>query len=184
VVPGDRVAVHGCGGVGLAAVMIAVAAGARVVAVDVSPAALHAAATLGAEALVDGREPDVAGAVRAASGGGVDVSLDALGSPETCRNSILGLRKRGRHVQVGLLLGPEAQPAIPMDRVLSWELEVVGSHGMAARDYPVMLARVVAGELDPGRLVGRTIPLEEAPEALAAMSRPATAAGMTVIRPG
>jgi alcohol dehydrogenase len=122
--------------------------------------------------------------VRAATDGGVHASLDALGSTETARNSILGLRKRGRHVQVGLMVGSEARPAIPMDQVLSRELEVIGSHGMAARDYPEMLARVADGRLSPGRLVGRTIPLEEAPGALAAMDRPATGSGMTVILPG
>jgi D-arabinose 1-dehydrogenase-like Zn-dependent alcohol dehydrogenase len=180
---GDWVAVHGCGGVGLSAVMIAVAAGARVVAVDVWAAALDAAAALGAEVRIDGRQADVASAVRAASDGGAHVSLDALGSEETCRNSILGLRKRGRHVQVGLMVGSEARPPIPMDQVLSRELEIVGSHGLAAGDYPEMLARVAAGRLNPGRLVGRTITLEEAPDALIAMSRPATAPGMTVILP-
>ncbi|MBI3746410.1 MAG: zinc-binding dehydrogenase, partial [Chloroflexi bacterium] len=174
----------GCGGVGLSAVMIAVAAGARVVAIDVSPAALEAAAALGAEALVDGNRADVPADVAAATNGGAHLSLDALGSAETCRNSILGLRKRGRHVQVGLMVGAAASPPIPMDRVLSRELELIGSHGLAARDYPDLLARVADGRLRPERLVGRTIPLAEAPEALAAMSRPATGAGMTIILPG
>jgi len=181
---GEWVAVHGCGGVGLSAVMIAVAAGARVVAIDVSPAALDAAVALGAEVRIDGREADVAAAVRGATDGGAHVSLDALGSLETCRNSIVGLRKRGRHVQVGLMVGAASRPTLPMDLVLSRELEIVGSHGLAARDYPEMLARVADGRLDPGRLVARTIPLDAAPDALVAMGRPADGAGMTVILPG
>ncbi len=181
---GDWVAVHGCGGVGLSAVMIAVAAGARVVAVDVSPAALDAARSLGAEVLIDARGVDVPTAVEAATDGGAHVSIDALGSAETSFNSVSALRRRGRHVQVGLMVGPAARAAIPMDRVLSRELELVGSHGMAARDYPAMLTLVADGRLRPDRLVGRTITLDEAPEALMAMSGPAVASGMTVILPG
>lgn len=181
---GAWVAVHGCGGVGLSAVQIAVAAGARVVAIDVSPAALEAAAALGAEALVDAREPGVADAVMTATGGGAHISIDALGSVATCLASIGSLRKRGRHVQVGLMVGEAATPPIPMDRVVAWELEILGSHGMAAHEYPEMLARVADGRLMPDRLVGRKIPLEAVPEALVAMGGPSTAAGMTVILPG
>jgi alcohol dehydrogenase len=116
---GDWIAVHGCGGVGLSAVMIATALGAHVVAVDVSDAALQRAGDLGAEAVVQaGRHDDVAEVVRALTGGGAHVSLDALGSPATAAASVESLRRRGRHVQVGLLLGPAATPPLPMDR--SW----------------------------------------------------------------
>ncbi len=181
---GEWVAVHGCGGVGLSAVQIAVAAGARVVAIDVSPAALEAAAALGAEALVDAREPGVADAVMTATGGGAHISIDALGSVATCLASIGSLRKRGRHIQVGLMVAKAATPPIPMDRVVAWELEILGSHGMAAHEYPEMLARVADGRLMPDRLVGRKIPLEAVPEALVAMGGPSTGAGMTVILPG
>ncbi|MCH1991082.1 zinc-binding dehydrogenase, partial [Achromobacter xylosoxidans] len=97
------VAVHGCGGVGLSAVMIAHALGARVVAVDVSEEALRSAAALGADAVVDARDGAVVARVRDVTGGGAHVSLDALGSAATCLSSIAGLRPRGRHVQVGLL---------------------------------------------------------------------------------
>ena len=180
---GEWVAVHGCGGVGLSAVEIAVAAGARVVAVDVSDAALAAASDLGAEAIVNASGVDVAAAIRAVTRGGVHLSLDALGSAATCRSSIEGLRKRGRHVQIGLMLGEDANAAIPMDLVVARELEILGSHGMAAPDYAAMLASVTEGMLDPGRLVGRTIRLAEAPAALMAMDGPPTAAGMTVIVP-
>jgi alcohol dehydrogenase len=180
---GEWVAVHGCGGVGLSAVEIAVAAGARVVAVDVSDAALVAASDLGAEATVNASGIDAAAAVRAATGGGAQLSIDALGSAATCRSSIEGLRKRGRHVQVGLMLGEDANAAIPMDLVVARELEILGSHGMAAHDYAAMLMSVTDGTLDPSRLVGRTIALDEAPEALMAMDGPAAAARMTVILP-
>jgi alcohol dehydrogenase len=181
---GEWVAVHGCGGVGLSAIQIAVAAGARVVAVDVARAALDLAASLGAKVLIDATEPAVAQAVAEATGGGAHLSIDALGSVATCLASIGGLRKRGRHVQVGLMLADAATPPIPMDHVLAWELEILGSHGMAAHEYPEMLARIADGRLRPDRLVGRTIRLDEAPAALAAMGERSSTAGMTVVLPG
>ncbi|MDT0165855.1 alcohol dehydrogenase catalytic domain-containing protein [Actinotalea sp. AC32] len=186
VLAGQWVAVHGCGGVGLSAVMVAVAAGARVVAVDVSTAALEAARAAGAEAVVDARSLDgpaaVAGRVVAVTDGGAHVSLDALGSPATAVASVLGLRRRGRHVQVGLLIGG-APPVLPMDRVVAWELELYGSHGMAAHEYPAMLAAVADGRLRPESLVTRTIGLDDVPAALAAMGSGTAGAGMTVVVP-
>jgi D-arabinose 1-dehydrogenase-like Zn-dependent alcohol dehydrogenase len=167
---GEWVAVHGCGGVGLSAVMIARACGARVVAVDVAPAALELATRFGAEAVVDARSvPDVAAAVRDAAGGGVRLSLDALGSEATCAASIGCLERRGRHVQVGLLLPAVGLPRVPMHLVVAGELEVLGSHGMAARSYPAMLGLVASGRLDPSALVSRTVSLAEAGPLLAAM---------------
>lgn len=181
--PRDWLAVHGCGGVGLSAVMIGAALGARVVAVDVSSAALEQARGLGAEVVLDGgRHADVAERVREVTGGGVHVSLDALGSPSTAVASVLSLRRRGRHVQVGLLLGEASTPPLPMDRVVAQELEVYGSHGMAAHEYPAMLAMIEDGILRPDRLVGEVIGLDAAGAALAAMDRPRSGAGMTVVR--
>ncbi|MFD4522410.1 zinc-dependent alcohol dehydrogenase family protein [Streptomyces sp. NPDC058470] len=177
---GEWVAVHGCGGVGLSAVMIAAAAGARVAAVDVSPQALDLARKFGAAETVDASGAvDTAEAVRELTGGGAHLSLDALGSPVTCAASVNGLRRRGRHVQVGLL--PVA-PEIPMARVIGFELELLGSHGMAAHAYPGMLELVRAGVLRPDLLVTATIPLDAAPAALAAMGT-APGAGVTVIEP-
>ena len=174
--PGDWVAVHGCGGVGLAAVMIAVSLGARVVAVDVSAAALDRARELGASVAV---EPSASIIDR--TDGGAHVSVDALGSPATAVASVRCLRRRGRHVQVGLLPGPSATPPIPMDLVIARELAIHGSHGMPARDYPAMMALVADGSLRPGLLVGQVIGLSGAGAALAAMDGPAPTAGMTVI---
>ena len=184
--PGDQVAVHGCGGVGLSAVMIAVGAGARVVAVDVSAGARAAAESLGAEVSIDptGLGPEEVGRLVAeATGGGAHVSVEALGLPSAAVASVLGLRRRGRHVQVGLLLADHARTALPMDRVVAWELEVYGSHGMAAHEYPAMLEQVSSGRLAPDRLVARTIGLDEAGAALAAMATPGATAGMTVVVP-
>jgi len=172
--PGEWVAVHGCGGVGLAAVMIAAAVGARVVALDVSEAALAAAREAGAEhAVAAGTD------VRDLTDGGAHVSLDAIGAEAACAASVAGLRKRGRHVQVGLLPEP---PRVPMDLVIARELELLGSHGMAASAYPEMVALVEAGRLRPGDLVTREIGLDEVPAALPAMGD-GGAAGVTVVRP-
>jgi alcohol dehydrogenase len=176
---GDWVAVHGCGGVGLSAVMIAVAAGARVVAVDVQPSALAMASRLGAVVVVDATTTEAAAAVREATGGGAHVSLDALGSQDTLTASIEGLRRRGRHVQVGLL--PD-RPTVPMDRVIAHELEILGSHGMAAHAYEKMLPLVETGVLRPAELVTGELALSAAPAALAAMDGP-TPPGIRVIVP-
>lgn len=177
--PGDWLAVHGCGGVGLSAVMIGAALGARVVAVDVSAAALERASELGAEAAVDARD-GAAAAVAEITGGGAHVSVDALGSPAVAAESLRCLRRRGRHVQVGLL--PGGPVPLPMDLVIARELEVYGSHGMAARDYPAMMRMVADGTLRPALLTGDVIGLEGVPGALAAMDAPAAAAGMIVVK--
>jgi len=162
--------------------MVGTALGARVVAIDVTPSALARARDLGAESVLDtSDETDTAEAVRTVTGGGAHVSVDALGSPETAVTSVRSLRRRGRHVQVGLLLGPGSTPPLPMDLVVARELEIYGSHGMAATDYPAMLEMVAEGRLRPDLLVGNVIGLGQAGEALAAMDRPAGAAGMTVV---
>ncbi|MFD7813824.1 zinc-dependent alcohol dehydrogenase family protein [Streptomyces sp. NPDC059785] len=183
VAPGEWVAVHGCGGVGLSAVMIAAASGARVVAVDVSSGALELARRFGAAECVDAAGvADPAEAVRDLTGGGAHLSLDALGSPATCAASVNGLRRRGRHVQVGLLPSETGTTPVPMSRVIGLELEVLGSHGMAAHAYPAMLELVRTGVLRPDLLVTSAIPLDAAPAALASMAT-APGPGVTVIEP-
>lgn len=182
----DEVVVLGAGGVGLSAVQVAVAAGAHVVVVDPSAGARAVAAELGAAVALDpsGLAPEgVADLVVTATGGGAHVSVDAFGSPATAVASVLGLRRRGRHVQAGLLLGADARPGLPMDRVVAWELEIYGTHGMAAHEYPAMLADVAAGRLDPARLVERVVGLDEAGGALAALGTGTAGAGITVVVP-
>jgi alcohol dehydrogenase len=168
VAAGEWVAVHGCGGVGLSAVMIARALGAPVVAIDVDDDTLSLAGRLGADICIDARETDPAEAVQELLGG-AHVSIDALGSAATCRSSILSLRKRGRHVQVGLLLEDERSVAVPMDRVIARELELRGVHGMAVGRYHALLELIARGSLRPARLIGRTIALEDAGAELASM---------------
>ncbi|MDZ7603176.1 MAG: zinc-dependent alcohol dehydrogenase family protein [Hoeflea sp.] len=177
--PGQWVAVHGCGGVGLSAIMIARALGAQVVAVDISDRALGLARALGAVATINARQvDDVAGAIRDLTRGGAHVSLDALGSVVTCVNSINSLRKRGRHIQVGLM--PDTAPPVPMGRVISHELEILGSHGMQAHRYGAMLAMIEAGTLKPELLVGQKITLAQSIDALMGMDR-FEGVGVTVV---
>jgi alcohol dehydrogenase len=176
---GDWVAVFGCGGVGLSAIQIAIALGARVAAVDVSDVARRRAVELGAVPVaVDHPVEHIIELTR----GGAHVAIDALGSAATAAAGVRSLRPRGRYVQVGLMLGADARAPLPWDVVVAYELEIHGSHGMAARDYPAMLAMVASGVLRPQELVGRVIGLADAPAALMAMDSPAAStAGMTVI---
>jgi alcohol dehydrogenase len=178
---GQWVAVHGCGGVGLSAIMIAQAAGANVVAVDISTEKLQMAKLAGAAMGVNVREvDDVVAAVRDLTGGGAHVSLDALGSQVTCFNSIANLRKRGKHIQVGLMLGGHNHPAIPMDRVIAHELEIYGSHGIQAFRYGAVFEMIAAGKLRPEILIGKTISLEDSLVELTEMDNFA-GTGVTVI---
>lgn len=180
---GEWTTVVGVGGVGLSTVMIARALGARVVAVDRNPEALALARDLGAEHVVLSDGTDVPAAVADLTGGGSHVAVDAVGSEQTCADAILGLRRRGRHVQVGLLPPIEGRPPrVPMARVIGWELDVLGSHGMAAGDYPELMALVEQGELQPERLIERTIDLDEAAALLPRFDR-TPVAGITVITP-
>lgn len=179
--PGEWVAVHGCGGVGLSAVMIAVALGARVIAVDIDEKALDLAESFGAEIGIDARNQEsVAEEIRRLTGRGSQVSIDALGSSTTCVNSVLSLAKRGRHVQIGLLAGEDHRPRLPMEQVIARELEIVGSHGMQAHRYQEMLDLIATGALQPQRLIRKTIPLQDVPGELASMGE-FGATGMTVI---
>lgn len=178
---GQWVAVHACGGVGLSAIMIASALGAKVLAVDIANEKLEFARQLGAVATLNTRSTDnVADAIRHLTDGGAHVSVDAIGNAEVCFNSIDSLRKRGRHVQIGLMTGGDSRPTIPMDKVLANELEIVGSHGMQAHRYAEMFEMIAVGKLSPEKLIGRTISLDESIEVLTSMGEFRTN-GVTII---
>jgi alcohol dehydrogenase len=179
---GEWVTVIGAGGVGLSVVMIARALGAHVVAVDRNREALAVATVLGADHTLVADGTDIASAVGDLVEGGSDIAVDAVGSEQTCSDAILSLRRRGRLVQVGLLPPIGGHPRVPMARVIAWELDVLGSHGMAAADYPSMLALIEAGSLRPQELIERTIGLEDAAALLPGFDR-AKVAGMTMIDP-
>ncbi|WP_349309343.1 zinc-binding dehydrogenase [Microbacterium sp. MM2322] len=178
----EWVVIVGAGGVGLSAVMIAKALGAKVVAVDRSTAALDVARSLGADEVIVADGSDVPAAVNALTGGGAHVSVDAVGSEQTCADAIHSLRRRGRHVQVGLLPSASGLTPAPLARAIAWELDLLGSHGMAAEDYPGMLQLIVRGTLRPQDLIERTVSLEQAAELLPVMDS-ASPAGMTMIDP-
>ncbi|RDY61194.1 zinc-dependent alcohol dehydrogenase family protein [Flagellimonas nanhaiensis] len=163
-------AIHGCGGVGLSAIMIGKALGANIIAVDINPDNLKLAKELGASMTVNPLNENVVETIKEYSKGGVEVSVDALGSQETCFNSIANLKKRGRHVQVGLVTGDHIHPKIPMDKVIANELEIVGSHGMQAHKYPEMLNLIQQGKLQPDKLIHQTISLEDATTLLPKMN--------------
>jgi alcohol dehydrogenase len=169
---GEWVAIHGCGGVGLSAIMIAASMGARIIATDIQDDKLAMARQLGADIVINAREvPDVVSAILDATGGGAQVSMDALGSRQTCFNSIACLAKRGRHVQVGLMLADQRHPEIPMDLVVARELEIYGSHGIQAHRYGVLLGMVASGKLHPERLITGRISLAQGVEFLQKMDR-------------
>ncbi|WP_433166009.1 zinc-dependent alcohol dehydrogenase family protein [Kribbella sp. CA-247076] len=176
VVAGERVAIFGCGGVGLSAVMIAAALGAEVVAIDTNPDALELARSYGASQVLQA-SPTTVDDLRDL--GGAHVTMDALGSNDIVQQALLALRPRGRHLQVGLL---PSGVQLDVSRLIGQELEWLGSHGMPAHAYPEMLNLVATGNLSPADLITRTIPLAETPTALAALTNN-TPPGITIIRP-
>jgi len=178
---GQWVAVHGCGGVGLSAIMIANALGANVVAVDINDEKLDFAQSIGATATVNAaKTEDVVQNIIDITEGGAHVSVDALGSSVTCFNSIANLRKRGKHIQIGLMLADHRHPAVPMDKIIANELEIFGSHGMQAHKYPALLSMIRAGKLFPEKLIRKTISIEESLDDLVNMDS-FSGTGITVI---
>ena len=178
--PGEWVAVHGCGGVGLSVIQIAKALGAKVIAVDLDNDKLELASSLGADVTVNGANESPVKAIRGATNGGAHISVDALGAEVTAGNSIRCLRRRGRHIQIGLVIAEGRNLPIPMTRVISLELEIYGSHGMPARRYPELFDLITSGAVDLPAMVGKRISLQEAPAELAAMGD-FTQRGVTVI---
>lgn len=169
--PGEWVAVYGAGGIGLAAIHIANRAGANVIAVDIAEDKLEFAKKLGAAYTVNSRETNPYEAIQELTKGGVQVSIDALGIQETILNSVLSLRKRGRHIQIGLTTEEEkGMVALPTDLITAKELRFIGSFGMQAPNYPAMLHMIEAGTLNPGKLVTSHVSIEEASGVIESMS--------------
>jgi len=169
---GEWVAIFGCGGVGLSAIMVAAAMGARIIAIDIQENKLDKAKELGADIVINSRKvPNIVEAIRDISQGGVQVSMDALGSPDTCFTAIASLAKRGRHVQVGLMLADHKHPAIPMDLVISRELEIYGSHGIQAYRYNILLGMIEAEKLHPECLIEARLSLRQGIDFLQKMDR-------------
>ncbi|MFC6731390.1 zinc-dependent alcohol dehydrogenase family protein [Haladaptatus sp. DYSN1] len=171
VAPGDWVAVHGCGGVGLSAVHIAAALGANVVAVDIGADKLDRARELGAHETVNATDADsVPREIKRRTGGGAHVSVDALGIAETCRNSVNCLVKGGQHLQIGLTTSEErGEIALPIDAIAMGEKEIYGAFGMQPNRYDEVFRMIASGSVNPGKIVSETVSLDEVPEKLAAL---------------
>ena len=160
--PGQWIAVYGCGGVGLSAIMIAHALKAKVIAVDINDDALALAEECGADVLINSRKTgDAPGSIVEITKRGVHVSIDALGNPLTCIQSIESLRKRGRHIQIGLMEEEDTQVPLPMDKIIANELKILGSHGMQAHRYPAIWKMLEDGKIDPGLMISDEINLEQ-----------------------
>ena len=169
--PGEWVAVHGCGGIGLSAIHIATAIGANVIAVDLDDRKLELAKKVGAQHVVNGKKTDAVAAIFDITKGGAHVAVDALGIAATCRNSILSLRKQGRSLQIGLTTAAEkGEVALPIDRMVTMELQLIASLGMPASRYPSMLRMVEAKKLDPKAMITETVGLDGASRVLEEMT--------------
>jgi alcohol dehydrogenase len=152
--------------------MIGAAIGAQVLAIDVNDDAIQLAASLGADkAIMAKGEADIGEAIREITGGGAHVSVDALGITDTFRNSIRGLRKLGRHVQIGMPLGRHAEPTVPLlELVYSRQISIMGTRGIAASRFPALFGMIASQRIDPSQLVTRRIPLSKAGDAIAEMN--------------
>ncbi len=164
---GDRVAIVGCGGVGLSALMAAVVAGAEsIVAVDAAAQKLAVARSFGATAAVEwqGSAEATAEAVRAASGGGVDYAIEATGRPEAMETAFLSTRNRGAAVLIGIPRA-DAVLSLPAVTIPRMERRVLGSiYGSTKpeRDFSHTLDLFRQGRLPLDRLISHRLPLEEA----------------------
>jgi len=158
--PGEWVAVFGCGGIGLAAINVAAASGANVIGVDLDAAKLELAKGVGAAHVINAKKADPVEAVLEITKGGAHVSVDALGIATTCRNAIMSLRKQGRHLQIGLTTAAEkGEIPLPIDRMVTMELQVIASLGMQASHYPAMLQMVQSKRVSPKSMVTGTCDL-------------------------
>lgn len=178
--PGEWLAVFGGGGVGISALLLGRALGARVVVVDVVPDKLEFATRLGADAVVNASEEGSVDAVREITGGGAHVAIEALGIETTTVAAMRSLRKLGRMVQIGMPAGQHASMSLPMDVLYSGQLSLHGTRGMPSWRYPSLLNLISGGHVDLSPLITRTIALSQASDELAAFDQP-TPPGVAVI---
>lgn len=169
---GEWLAVHGTGGVGLSLLLLGQALGARVIVVDVAQARLDHALTLGAEAAMNPKDGDVAARIREMTGGGAQVSVEALGITVTTNSSIECLRPLGRHVQVGLPTGHTARMEINMNAVYMKQLALYGTRGMPSWRYPSLLSMIETGRVDVRPILAREVALSQASAELRAFDAP------------
>jgi threonine dehydrogenase-like Zn-dependent dehydrogenase len=105
---------------------------------------------------------NVVEAIKEITHGGAHASIDALGIRETILNSVLSLRKGGRHVQIGLITKDEGGlVGLPVDAITAMELEIVGIFGNPRSEYDGLLALIACGKLNPQSLVSREVALDD-----------------------
>lgn len=156
---GDRVAVFGCGGVGLNVVQIASAVGATVIAVDILDEKLEWAKKLGASIVINPeKEEKLEKAIRKATGGGADVAFEAVGIPALMTRAYGSLRNGGRLVVVGF---SAEDMTLNAGRMMYREMEVKGSLGCRPVDYPRVIALAAEGKIKIKELVTNKFPLED-----------------------
>lgn len=177
---GEWVAIHGTGGIGLATLLLAKMLGARVVVVDVVEDKLAYARRFGADAAVNAARTDAGAAIRDITGGGAQVSIEALGIAATTTASLDCLATLGRHVQVGMPAGEDTHMQINMGTVYARQLALFGTRGMPSWKYPDLLGMIERGQVDISPMVSREIALSGASAELEAMSGP-TPPGTAVI---
>lgn len=162
VLPGEKVVVYGCGGVGLSTIQVASSMGAFVIGVDINEGNLELAKKLGADYVVNSKNENPVEAVMEITKGGADVSVDALGIKETCINGINSLRKGGRHLQVGVTTQKEGGfIGIPIDEMVIAEKSFITTLGIPASRFTPLLNQVALGKLNPSKMVSGHIKLSD-----------------------
>lgn len=179
--PGEWVVIYGCGGVGLSAIQLASSIGAKVIAVDIGEDKLIMAKEVGALYTINSTAQNPVEAVMEITKGGANLSVDALGIPETCQNGILSLGKRGRQLQIGLT--PKSENgfiSVPIDYMVGREIQIIGSSGMPTSHYRHMFNLIDSVNIQISKLVTRTVALEEAFDVIKGMGNYSNT-GITVV---
>jgi 2-desacetyl-2-hydroxyethyl bacteriochlorophyllide A dehydrogenase len=160
----DRVVVLGCGMIGMGAVIAAAAAGAEVVAVDVSAAKVDLARRFGAAHGCVAAGEDVAAAVRAVTGGdGADVVIEAVGLPATFTQAIDLACFAGRVVYIGYAKAPVTYQTQLFNLK---ELDILGSRNALPADFRAVIGYLEGAGMQADALITRMVPFAEAEDAL------------------
>ncbi|MBU0518205.1 zinc-binding dehydrogenase [bacterium] len=155
---GDNVVIFGCGGVGINTVQVAAAVGASVIAVDIIPEKLEMAKKLGAQETINAKEVDrIDKVVKKMTGGGADVTFEAVGNPKTIQDAFACIRKGGRTVLIGYT---HKTVELPASKIMFFEQEIIGSLGCRPVDYPKIVEMARTGKIKLKELVTGKFPLE------------------------
>jgi propanol-preferring alcohol dehydrogenase len=156
---GETVAVFGVGGLGLSAIQLARAFGAReVFAIEINPAKLALAKKLGAIGIDAARVDAVKELKRLTNGRGVDVALELIGLPVTMRQTVQSLAIKGRAALVGIT--NRTFEIAPYEEVLNKEAEIIGVSDHLASELPLLIEWARQGKVNLSNVITRTIPLD------------------------